>query len=587
MGSSFWSGCIFFLGIILAPISVSACGAGGHFDTRTFYPACEIEAPRAEERVTAIQVYSGAALSPVYLEAESVVTEVVDIEIGAAEKPHYIVLSSGKAIIWRFHGRTDLISRIVVLGSQESGAQRAGVIGVAREKVRFASTNIKELPGSCSLVRYACSLALYFNLPTTDKEDVLTGGAAPTPRYRVDQYVNHFRTGVIHIPQGTSDGKSEREFKEMTFDARAWRESRLTLAAFFQESYRATNRIHERGVADIIAEDVLSPKAVGLYRTLPGGEGIRQLIDAKALIGPDDARFAATYAEWNEAISKPFRTALNPGFSFSYPVDYMIAARVVLPAGLGDAKFLTPLDVPAPEQTAGGTCVFYNDHRQTDERIEDQSCPFRFSFGRLPPEQLHCGQALHCNSGFFEGRHEALALAESHWRETFAKSAEADPNACRVTTLPQDAHFASIAVSAPAPSWSHRLKVEVLIKRPGPVVLYLDQEQWGDVEWRLVADPGSEIAALFGSETVIREGSKAVIEIEGRFPQLVLLDFPRKTECGTFVNPRARHHGAYGGPAARLLDDEMRILTGRGLDRLLRRSSQSDQPLEKITFVVD
>jgi hypothetical protein len=80
------------------------------------------------KRTAVVYVNSGSALSSVTPGSDGMVTEVVDIEIGVADKPHYIVLSSGKPIIWRFTGRIDAVSRVVVLGSQFNGATRSGVI---------------------------------------------------------------------------------------------------------------------------------------------------------------------------------------------------------------------------------------------------------------------------------------------------------------------------------------------------------------------------------------------------------------------------------------------------------------------------
>src|SRR5215831_10947338 len=58
---------------------------------RTF-PTCEISAPRSDERTTIVYANSGNALSSVTLGSDVMVTEVVDIEIGVADKPHYIAL---------------------------------------------------------------------------------------------------------------------------------------------------------------------------------------------------------------------------------------------------------------------------------------------------------------------------------------------------------------------------------------------------------------------------------------------------------------------------------------------------------------
>ena len=79
---------------------VRAC-MGPH---QRMFPTCEINAPHGDERTTIVYVNSGNALSSVTPGSDGIVTEVVDVEIGLADKPHYIVLSNGKPIIWRFTG---------------------------------------------------------------------------------------------------------------------------------------------------------------------------------------------------------------------------------------------------------------------------------------------------------------------------------------------------------------------------------------------------------------------------------------------------------------------------------------------------
>lgn len=127
---------------------------------RRTFPTCEISAPRKDERTTIVYVNSGNALSSVTPGSDRVVTEVVDVEIGVADKPHYIVLSSGKPIIWRFTGRIDSISRVVMLGSQLNGATRSGVVGVPRERIVFAKTDMEKLKNrtltTCDSVYAAC-----------------------------------------------------------------------------------------------------------------------------------------------------------------------------------------------------------------------------------------------------------------------------------------------------------------------------------------------------------------------------------------------------------------------------------------------
>src|SRR5262245_48214008 len=128
--------------VVWAETDGAAACSGPH--TRVF-PTCEIDAPRADERTTVIYANGGKALSSATLGSDSVVTVVVDVEIEPDEKPHYIALSSGKPVIWRFTGRVDTVSRVVVLGSPYDGTARAGVVGLPKESVTLATTDLEAL----------------------------------------------------------------------------------------------------------------------------------------------------------------------------------------------------------------------------------------------------------------------------------------------------------------------------------------------------------------------------------------------------------------------------------------------------------
>jgi len=159
--------------VVWAETDGAAACSGPH--TRVF-PTCEIDAPRADERTTVIYANGGKALSSATLGSDSVVTEVVDVEIEPAEKPHYIALSSGKPVIWRFTGRVDTVSRVVVLGSQYDGTARAGVVGVPKERVTFAKTDLEALKKvqhhSCLSLYRACELSAYFDIPKADRMEL-------------------------------------------------------------------------------------------------------------------------------------------------------------------------------------------------------------------------------------------------------------------------------------------------------------------------------------------------------------------------------------------------------------------------------
>ena len=188
---------------------VRAC-MGPH---QRMFPTCEINAPHGDERTTIVYVNSGNALSSVTPGSDGIVTEVVDVEISLADKPHYIVLSNGKPIIWRFTGRIDAISRVIVLGSQFNGATRSGVVGVPRDRVIFPETDMQKLRSrsrsSCDSFYGACEASAYFDVPKAARMHL--AGDAPAERYGVDQFIERLRGDVIKIPQDDSVEVGERD----------------------------------------------------------------------------------------------------------------------------------------------------------------------------------------------------------------------------------------------------------------------------------------------------------------------------------------------------------------------------------------
>src|SRR5262249_29949222 len=174
-------GLIALLVIVTLQASPAAACMGPH--TRTF-PACEISTPRDDERVTAIYAHGGQGLSSVALGSDYRVTEVVDIEIEAAEKPHYIALSSGKPIIWRFTGRVDTVSRVVVFGSQLSGSSYAGIVGIDPGRILFTKADLEKLKSiratTCDSFYRACEISSYFDVSKAGRMEL----AGPEPARR-------------------------------------------------------------------------------------------------------------------------------------------------------------------------------------------------------------------------------------------------------------------------------------------------------------------------------------------------------------------------------------------------------------------
>src|SRR5215831_18915422 len=148
--------------------------------------------------------------------------------------------------------------------------------------------------------------------------------------------------------------------------------------------YVETSQNHERGLIKIDGTSVVSPETVRDYSILPATAGIRQLLADGNLVGPDDARFKAAYDKWNERISRPYRSKLDPNFLFSYKVNYLMTRPMTLPAGLDRMALLVSEGVEAPDMNGNhydGACLYYADLREVrldPRKSRDPRCDASF-----------------------------------------------------------------------------------------------------------------------------------------------------------------------------------------------------------------
>ena len=203
------------LTLVIALMGTWLCGGGAQaFVTTDFaYPGCDIPAPSPDERVTTVFAERGQGLSSVTLGADSTFTEIVDIEVEAADRPHYITLASAEAIIWRFSGRVDTIARVIVFGAQQAGHEKNGVVGIPRERIVFLETD-REIPDPRGGWTFnyawhsACEPSIYFDIPFARRSMRLGppnnwSKDAPTypNRFAVDQHIHQQRAATLRIPQ--------------------------------------------------------------------------------------------------------------------------------------------------------------------------------------------------------------------------------------------------------------------------------------------------------------------------------------------------------------------------------------------------
>jgi hypothetical protein len=576
--------CLFGLIALLAALQASPAAACMGPHTRTF-PVCEISTPRDGERVTAIYVHGGQGLSSVALGSDDQVTEVVDIEVEAGDKPHYIALSSGKPVIWRFTGRVDTVSRVVVFGSQLSGSSYAGIVGIDPGRILFTKADLEKLKNiratTCDSFYSACEISSYFDVSKAGRMEL--AGPAPARRHRVDQFVERFTAGTIRIPQ---DGWIEIGIPDPRAAGPAPANGRHE--AFRGFFYSKSSQSYERGLIRLDADSVVSQEKVSEYRTLPGPAGIRQLLESGALVPPGTPQFDAAYEKWNESLSRLYGSHLDPSFLFNYHVDYLLTRPARLPAGLLSPVFLVAEDVETPQipRDALGACLFFADQRELTVA------------GYLDPR---CDR-----NGLFAlgGQHSDLAsMTRSLDRKK--RWTESEKEECRIFYFEDgSAFFAGIAAKDRS-GWGGpgavvlRRPVDIVIKRPGKIALYL--EMWGGpVDWHIKAAPNSELSAvLLGSldfanrKDVVHGVDQSVPIQQIRWPQAEIRKGSSLTivanPCREFTPSRYAH---LGGPAALALDESLKASAGRGLDRLLRAVNGGDWPPisadgPRLTFVIE
>ena len=546
------------------------------------FPVCEFSTPRGNERVTAIYAHGGKGLASVALGSDDLVTEVVDVEIEAAKTPHYIALSSGKPIIWRFTGRVDTISRVVVFGSQLISSNHAGIVGIERSRILFTKADmdgLRKVPlTSCHSSYNACELSTYFDIPKASRMKL--AGPEPTHRLRVVQFAEQFTAGTISVPR---DGWVAAAIPDDRAPNHTLAIGRHEL--FGGNDYLRTSQAHERGTIGIDTASVVSQQNVSEYRTLPATAGIKQLLGSGALVSAGTPQFASAYEKWNDSLSRLYRSHLDPSFSFNYRVDYLVTQPARLPAALRPISFLVAEGLETPQLGGGslGACLFFADQRELtlDRRVDPDPRCDRISISALRGPQSNLA-----------------SITRS--LDRMKQWSELEKEKCRKFSFPgENPFFVGIAAKdlagwgAPGAA-SVRRQVDVIVKRPGKIALYL--EMWGGaIDWYIRPTPSSEITAVLLGSLDSRDRRDAVHGVASTVPvQSIIVRPPPinprpSAECYNFSPSRTAH---LGGPAALALDEGLKVLAGRGLNRLLRVTNEGDWPPitadgPRLTFVIE
>lgn len=255
-------------------------------------PLCPVPAPGARARAMAVAIGEGHLLSTVALESQDQVTTIADLQIEQGDAPLYLLVSSGRPVVWRLTGAVQRVERIAVFAQTASaeGKSLAAVQGVARDKVHFA-------PAAClsnSDLRSDANLsaALQVVAGITAQARSVPGGIA----------------GVV-LP-----------------DLDVWRAngSPPAPAGFDRSEWASATGFWPRGVARPDPAKLVAQVPVQDYAVLPAGMGAAQLV-AQGVLKP--TRNSSEYR-----IVRPL--ARFPGGMFgAHAANFVLPKGMKMPAG--------------------------------------------------------------------------------------------------------------------------------------------------------------------------------------------------------------------------------------------------------------
>ena len=471
----------------------------------------------SSETVTNLQFRGGGA------------ARLLTVEIEPGPVPITLAAVADGEILFEFKGAIDRVRRLTVVPL----AGGAGVIGLPGGRVSFADRD------DCleTFRSLRTSNALEARLPTIfgrapDKIarfDTASAISLPSGRETRTSSGPGQPTVIVEQPGGGTvrstmepDGRGGFTLRR-TFDPRSWSELELADDA-------------PGGVRVLDAQDVIASRPLLTPNLQPGVAGMVQLERSGSLRSPRPGEVPA----WAEVASRPYRSALSPDFRFRVVVDHVVTGDVALPADVGGKTYLVPAGVPRPRNVPRGSCLL------------------------LP-------------GGAFEPPDPGTCFRND------------DAGAMRIlTTLPTVPDGACrLLTSAEQPSGADALSVygarkpgtqngasyraggrplEVVVRRQAPVLLVLNSYE--SSLWQVKIEPGARVAGvlLTGYHASSVEGLEPGTPVEDVSYDSQAVTKATAPGCLPFVGSYVAFHG--GGPAANVLDRQVRALTGMGVRSL-------------------
>jgi hypothetical protein len=176
------------------------------------------------------------------------------------------------------------------------------------------------------------------------------------------------------------------------------------------------------------------------------------------------------------------------------------------------------------------------------------------------------------------------------------RAIQPDKDKCRNFEVTPDAWFAGVALSE-GPAWrpaandTSRRRIDVIVKRPGKIALYL--EMWGGrTDWHVAPSAQTQITNIVMADVV--GTSQTWHEVHGLDPSIPIqrpTAKPSGADCYRLIPTRYAH---LGGPAVQAWDQLRQVQAGRELDQILRQTNDGTWPpasadpnVPRITLVIE
>lgn len=261
---------------------------------KTLAATCTLPKASADDQVVVFGVHGGEGLSTATVAGMDEPTSTARVVIDKGAKPLYILLSSVDAMIWRFEGHTERISRIVAVSRRGREGPGVGFTGIDRKQVSF------EQSGNCIGA---------FHDPESGKALQTRAVIEKYFGRSVDVLAGTYGVWAVRFPSGqTAPPLRYDESPPEGVPSHLWQEHL---------------RFSPGGVVDIDAETVISARAAEPYDVLPQQAGLVQLVQSGSIRVLSDGVFH---------IVKPIKR-FPARLTGAHSVKFMLGKGVPMPSG--------------------------------------------------------------------------------------------------------------------------------------------------------------------------------------------------------------------------------------------------------------